>query len=462
MTETTVSAAALPTGPRGLPVVGNLPGFARDPLGFFMRLRREHGGVARFSLGGSNGGESVLVSHPDDVGRVLLAYDKENLKGFQEDFATKAVFGNGLATSEGSFWRRQRKLAAPAFMTRRIDAYGEVMVRFAEEMVGGWEEGRTYDVHEEMMRLTQRIAVKTLFDADAGGEARDVGRALDVALREMVAETNGVGAFLPHGVPTPARLRLKAALRLIDGALKGIIDARRAAPGPAGERDDLLAMLMETRDEETGEGMTDEQLRDEVITLYIAGHETTANALSWAWVLLSRHPAAGAELEDEFRRVLGGRSPEPGDLKDLPYADAVVKEVLRLYPPAWTVNRVATRDLEIGGRRVPEGTRVWLSQYVTHRDPRYFEHPEEFRPERWMDGLAKRLPKHAYFPFGGGPRVCIGNRFAQMEAVMLLAVIAQSYKLWLVGNEPPKTDPGMTLRPKGEVPMLVTRREAGG
>ena len=459
MIETTVpatSAAPLPAGPRSLPLIGNLPRFARDPLGFFCRLSREYGDVARFSLGG--GHKAVLVTHPDHIGQVLMETGKTFSKSYQKDFSTAVVFGNGLATSEGSFWRRQRKLAAPAFHSRRLNLYAETMVRFTQDAVEEWQEGRTIDLHEEMMFLTQRIAAKTLFGADVAGVSRGVGEALDDILREMTAEMNGLGAFLPHGVPTPGRSRLKNAVSQIDRVVQGIVDERRAdlEGSPEGEsRDDLLAMLMEARDDE-GMGMTDKQLRDEIVTLYIAGHETTANALSWAWMLLAQDPATMAELKVELKRVLDGRLPTVEDVPALAYTNAAVKETLRLYPPAWTFFRVAGEGVRIGGYDIPKGTQVWISQWVTHRDGRFFENPNSFAPQRWLDGLEKRLPRYAYLPFGGGPRVCIGNRFAQMEAVLILATIAQRYRPQVLDGGP-EPEPSMTLRPKGEMKARLAR-----
>jgi len=362
--------------------------------------------------------------------------------------------GDGLLISEGSFWRRQRRLAQPAFHRERIDAYSRVMVECAEHQISGWKSGEIRDVHEDMARLALDIVAKTLFGALLTVEFEEVGAALKTIAQRFTGR-GGVLFHIPERIPTPANLRFRRAVQSLDGIIYRIVEERRAS----GERNgDLLSMLLEVRDEETGEGMSNRQLRDEVMTIFLAGHETTANALSWTWYLLAEHPEAEARLLEELSEVLSGRAPTVGDLPRLRYTDMVVKESMRLYPPAWAFGRETVGDCEIGGYHVPAGTQLIMSQWVTHRDPRYYERAEEFRPERWADGSTEMLPPYAYFPFGGGPRLCIGRSFARMEAVLLLTTIARKFRLRLAQDRPVKPQPSITLRPKTSMRVVLTRR----
>lgn len=260
---------------------------------------------------------------------------------------------------------------------------------------------------------------------------------------------------IPERIPTPGNLRFRRAIRYLDALIYNIIQRRRANGEDTG---DLLSMLLGVRDKETGEGMSDRQLRDEVMTIFLAGHETTANALSWTWHLLASHPEVEAKLHEELGETLAGRPPSVADLPRLRYTEAVVTESMRLYPPAWAFGREALEDCEIGGYRVPAGTQLIMSQWVAHRDPRYFDAPEMFRPERWESGLSERLPRYAYFPFGGGPRLCIGRSFARMEAVLLLATLAQKFRLRHVPGEYIAPQPSVTLRPKNGMRMVLSSR----
>lgn len=439
-----------PPGPSAPPLVGHLSAFARDPLGFLEGLKREHGDVARFRLTRP----AVLVSHPDDIERVLLETGKTFHKGYQQGFSMPRVLGNGLVTSEGDFWRRQRKLAQPAFHTGRIGGYADDMVGATRDLLSTWHDGRDLDLHRELMLLTQRIVLKTLFDFDNGADAHDASDALDTVLREMERELGGPEGWLPPFVPTPSRTRLVRALARLDALVYRIVQDRRERPR---EHRDLLAMLMEARDDD-GRGMTDAQLRDEVMTLYIAGHETTSNTLAWTFLLLSRHPDVREALEREVHGVLGDRPATLADLRALRLTDAVVKESMRLYPAIWSISRVASVDTVLGGYRVERGTEVWLAAWVTQRDERWFHDPLAFRPSRWLDG--DKPPKYAYFPFGGGPRVCIGNSFAQMEAVLLLAEISRRYRVHVPANHDVNIEPGAALRPRGGLPTRLEERRA--
>ncbi len=449
-----VGAAGLsktrPPGPKGHPLTGNLFDYTRDHLGFLTRCAREYGDVVRLRFVNV---PVYLLNHPDHVEYVLVRNNRNFIKskGVRHSLG---FLGYGLLTSEGSFWRRQRRLAQPAFHRERIDAYGEVMVECAEHEVSSWKSGEIRDVHEDMARLTLDVVTRTLFGTLLTVEFEEVGAALETIAQRFTGR-GGVLFHIPEKVPTPANLRFRRAVRLLDGIIYRIIEERRAS----GERDgDLLSMLLEARDEETGEGMSDGQLRDEVMTIFLAGHETTANALSWTWYLLAKHPEAEARLLEELDEVLEGRAPTVGNLPRLRYTDLVVKESMRLYPPVWAFGREAVEDCKIEGYHVNAGTQLVMSQWVMHRDPRYYERAEEFRPERWANGSVEKLPPFAYFPFGGGPRLCIGRSFARMEAVLLLATIARKFRLRPAQDRPVEPQPSITLRPRNGMRMALAKR----
>ena len=440
-----------PPGPEGRFPTGNLLDYTRDHLGFLTRCAREYGDVVGLRLVNV---PVYLLNHPDHVEYVLVRNNRNFIKSRGERISL-GFLGSGLLTSEGSFWRRQRRLAQPAFHRDRINAYGRAMVECAERMAANWRDGETRDVHRDMMRLTLEIVAKTLFGVRLGSaEFEEVGAALEVIARRFTGR-GGVFFQVPEKVPTPGNLRFRRAIGRLDTLIYGIIHERRASGEDAG---DLLSMLLAVRDEETGEGMTDRQLRDEAMTVSLAGHETTANALSWTWHLLAGHPEVEGRLHEELDEALAGRQPTVEDLPRLRYADMVVKESMRLYPPAWAFGRETLADCEIGGYQVPAGTQLIMSQWVMHRDPRYYEEPGKFRPERWGDGSTEGLPKYAYFPFGGGPRLCIGQSFAKMEAVLLLATIAQQFRLRSAPGWRVTTQPSITLRPKNGMGMVLERR----
>ena len=439
-----------PPGPKGHPLTGNLFDYTRDHLGFLTRCGREYGDVVRLRFVNV---PVYLLNHPDHVEYVLVRNNRNFIKskGVRHSLG---FLGDGLLTSEGSFWRRQRRLAQPAFHRERIDAYGEVMVECAKREVSGWKNGEIRDVHEDMARLTLDVVTRTLFGTLLTDEFEEVGAALKTIAQRFTGR-GGVLFHIPEKVPTPANLRFRRAIRLLDEIIYRIIEGHRAGD----ERDgDLLSMLLEARDEETGEGMSDRQLRDEVMTIFLAGHETTANALSWTWYLLAKHPEEEVRLLEELDEVLEGHTPTVGDLPRLRYTDMVVKESMRLYPPVWAFGREAVEDCEIGDYHAPAGTQLVMSQWVMHRDPRYYERAEEFRPERWADGSLEKLPPYAYFPFGGGPRLCIGRSFARMEAVLLLATIARKFRLRQSQELPIKPQPSITLRPRNGMRMALTKR----
>jgi len=440
-----------PPGPRGHFLVGNLPEFARDILGFLTTCARDYGDMSYLRLAGY---DVFLLNHPDLVD-VVLRKDRDNF--VKHSFFWRhvtAIFGNGLLTSEGDFWLRQRRLAAPAFHPDRIATYGDTMVAYADRLVDGWTDGEVRDVHRDMMRLTMEIVAKTLFDADVERDVEEVGRAFEVALKEIAGRIRRPFR-IPDGVPTPGNLRYRRGVQRLDRLVWRVIAERRADPR---DRGDLLSMLMSARDDE-GQAMSDVQLRDELVTLFLAGHETTAISLSWTWHLLAQHPLVKDCLVAELFEVLDRRPATVADLPRLPYTDAVVKESMRLYPPAYVLGREAIEDCEIGGYNVPARATIYMSPWVLHRDPRWFVEPEKFLPERWLDGLAARLHRFAYMPFGGGPRVCIGDRFAMMEAVLILATISRRYRLERTSDAEIVPFPSITLRPEGGVWMRLSQRQ---
>ena len=427
--------------------------YAQDPLGFLSGSAQEHGDVVRLRFMGQT---FYLLSHPDLIEYVLV----ENNRNFTKTRIlrrNRRLLGEGLLTSEGGFWRRQRRLAQPAFHRKRVAAYGEVMVAFTERSLDGWRDGETIDLHEEMMRLTLEIVAKCLFDADVGSEARDVGSAMKVALEDFSSQRSLIR--IPKSIPTPHNLRFERAARRLEGIVRTIIEERRKSGDE--DRGDLLSMLMLAEDE-SGERMTDKQLRDEVMTLFLAGHETTANALTWTLWLLSLNPEVEAKLATELGRVLGGRAPTVADLSNLPYVERVIKESMRLYPPAWVMGREAIGECEVGGYRMPAGTTALISQWVVHRDPRYHHDPQRFDPDRWTAEYEEALPRFAYFPFGGGPRQCIGAGFAMTEARLILATVAQRFTMALAPGQRVEPYPSVTLRPKEGIRMPLAERSRGG
>jgi cytochrome P450 len=444
------AASGRPPGPPGRGLGGNLREFSADRLGALARWAREYGDI----VSGRFGPKRILfINHPDLVEEVLVHQNRKFIKHYRLRQA-KLTLGEGLLTSEGEFWRAQRKLMQPAFHRERIAAFGDLMVDFTERLIRSWNDGETRDLQVDMMRLTLEIVAKALFGAELGGQSAEVGAAMETLMHNFMASTASA-IIVPRWIPIPSNLRTAAAVRRLDRVLYHIIAQRRES---GEDRGDLLSMLLHAQDEESGRRMTDRQLRDECMTLFLAGHETTANTLSWAWYLLSQHPEAEARLHEELDRVLEGRRPTLADLPRLPYTEGVVNEALRLYPPAWMLGREANEPVELGGYRIARGTTIFLTAYVIHRDPRWYDEPDAFRPERWADGPLQRIPRYAYFPFGGGPRICIGNSFAQMEAALVLATIGREYRLYLAPEAVVEPLPSMTLRLAHGLSMSVSKR----
>jgi cytochrome P450 len=441
----------LPPGPKGVPLFGSVFEPRGDSIGYLTRCAREYGDIVFFRFMGV---PACYVNRPDYIESVLVTQNNNFVKS--KDYrAMRRVLGNGLLLSEGEFWRRQRKLIQPAFHQARIAAYAEIMVGYAQRMLASWSDGEKLDIHEAMMHVTLGIVAKTLFDADVSHEAEDVDAALTVLMGKFLRQA-GLALLLPTWVPLPTSRLLKRAVGRLDKVIYHIIEQRRSSGQMSG---DLLSEFLQVQDDE-GVGMTDRQLHDEIMTLFLAGHETTANVLSWTWLLLGQNPEVERKLIEELARVLRGRLPTPADLPRLIYTDMVLRESMRLYPPVWVIGRRALAPFRLGEYELPADTNVLISQLIMHKDARYFRDPQRFDPERWSAGDAggAALPRFAYFPFGGGPRVCIGAGFAMMEAVLLLATIAQHFQIQIAPGQTVKVQPSVTLRPRNGIPVTLRRR----
>jgi cytochrome P450 len=445
-----VATLVYPPGPKGKLLGGNFTAFRRNALSYLQAASREYGDVVYFRFGPQ---DVFFLNHPDYVKDVLVTHHQSFMKGRALQRA-KRLLGEGLLTSEGEFHRRQRRLAQPAFHRARIASYGEVMTAYATRASARWHDGETLDISQEMMRLTLAIVGKTLFDADVEAEADEIGAAL-TAVMELFDFLLLPFSELLEKLPLPHVRRFRRAKGRLDETIYRIIEERRRS---GGDRGDLLSMLLSARDEEgDGEQMTDLQVRDEVMTLFLAGHETTANALTWTWYLLSENPETEAKLREELKTVLDGRVPTVEDVPRLSYTEMVLAESMRLYPPAWAIGRLALKDHELGEFTIPAKSLVLLSPYVTHRDARFFEEPERFDPERWTPVEREARPQFAYFPFGGGPRRCIGESFAWMEGVLLIATLAGRWRMRLVPNQKVEPLAVITLRAKHGMRMTMKR-----
>jgi cytochrome P450 len=447
---TTVSS---PPGPKGKPVIGNLLDFRRDPLNFLLTAAREHGDIVHLQFGPQ---AIFLVNNPDHIRDVLVTNNRNFIKSRGLQMA-KRFLGEGLLTSEGEFHRRQRRLSQPAFHRQRMKAYAEVMAQYGARTRDRWRDGETLDISQEMMRVTLAIVGKTLFDADVESEAGEIRTALTNIMLLFDRITSPFPNLLMK-LPLPSNFRFLKAKKRLDATIYRIVDEHRTSGRDHG---DLLSMLLMAQDEEgDGGSMTDLQLRDEAMTIFLAGHETTANALAWTWFLLSQHPAVEARLHAEIDSVLEGRLPEVEDFARLKYTEMVLAEAMRLYPPAWAMGRQALKDYPIDRYTVPAGSIILMSPWVMHHDPRYYADPFRFDPERWTPAEREARPKFSYFPFGGGPRVCIGEGFAWIEGVLLIATIAQRWRMRLAAGEKVEPKPMITLRPRGGIRMVVERRRA--
>lgn len=430
-------------GPKGLPVVGMLPQFAKNPLGLMTEVSRTYGDVV--SLGWRN---LYQLNHPDDIERVLLT-DADH---FIKDEVTRALahgLGEGLLTSDGEVWRRSRKIVAPALKRSRIASYADSMVTATADYARTLETGTRRDVHQDMMHLTLRIVGETLFGADVAEDGEKIGRSLETMMEEFVVTARTWRRLLPSWVPTGSKRRVRDSVRDIDDTLYAIIDKRRRE----GLGEDLLSLLLAAKTED-GEPLSDEQIRNEAITLFVAGHETTALSLSFAIYLVSRHPEVEARLIEELDEVLSGRLPTADDTRALPWTRAIINESMRLYPPAWAIGRETVKPWRLGDYEFPVGSQFVLAQWVVHRDPRFWDRPAVFDPSRFVEGA----PTHrfSFFPFGGGGRICVGNHFAMMEMVLVLATLYQQARF--ESDNELQLHPSVTLRPVDGVQATSWRR----
>jgi cytochrome P450 len=443
--------AALPPGPKLSPLGQLIYRPGADPIAFFTSLGQTYGDLASYRMGGE---QVFFVNNPPWIKDVLVTNNQAFIKGRGLERA-KRLLGQGLLTSEGATHLRQRRLMQPAFHRERVAGYGATMVDYAMRTRDAWRDGATLDVDQEMMRLTLSIAGKTLFDLDVESQAADVGRALTAVIESFWTMMLPFIDVLER-MPIPQLRRAKLARAKLDDIIYRMIADRRAN---GLDRGDLLSMLLMARDEEDEQrGMTDEQVRDEAMTIFLAGHETTANALTWTWYLLSQAPDVERRLHEEVDRVLGGRRPTVADIPSLGFVERVVTESMRLYPPAWIIGRRAVRDYTIAEFTAPARSIFVLCPYVTQRDPRFYHEPDRFDPDRWTPEFRATLPKFAYFPFGGGPRQCIGESFAWMELVLVVASVAQRWSLRLVPGHRVVPQPVITLRTKYGMRMTAHER----
>lgn len=441
----------IPVVPDSNRFLGNLTAFRDRPLDLVVRAT-QYGDLVCWRFGWM---WFYQANHPNMIHDVLVKRAASFHKTPRIKQVLGAVLGEGLLTSDGEEWRSHRRLVQPAFHSSRIEAYGAVMTEYTESMMRDWVTGGEVDMRHEMMKLTLGIVAKTLFDADLDGDLSErVGQAVTVT-QEHGNEQFRRLMTLPRWVPTAGNRRSQAAVKDLDSILSEIIRARRTS---GEDRGDLLSMLLLARDEDSGAGLTDRQVRDEAMTLFLAGHETTAVALTWTWVLLDQDPGVRQRLENEVDEVLQGRPPDVKDLPNLPYVKQVIEEAMRLYPPAWTIGRQAVEAVDIGPYHLDPGSIVLVSPYAVHRQPEYFPEAETFDPDRFSPERERDLPRYAYIPFGGGPRICIGNNFAMQEACLILAAMVQKVRLSLVPGTDLTPDPLITLRPKYPILMRLTRR----
>jgi cytochrome P450 len=437
------------------PGLTNVVRARRDLAGFLLALHREQGDIARARIGNLR---VHLIAHPDHVRDVLVTHQRAFMKGHVLQRA-KMLLGEGLLTSEGDFHLRQRRLVQPAFHRQRIAVYAREMVDRAWITGDRWREGQTVHMDHEMMALTLAIVARTLFDAEVDREADEIGGALTDVLR-LFQTVFIPGMQLLDRLPLPHTRRFARARGRLDATIYRLIAERRRERARGEERGDLLSMMLAAQDAEgDGGSMTDQQLRDEAMTLFLAGHETTSNALTWTWYLLSQNHAAQERLHDEIDRVLGQRRATADDLASLPYTRMVLSESMRLYPPAYAIGRMALEDYEVGGVVIPRGCLAVVSPLVTQRDARWFPEPERFDPERWTPQAQAARPKFSYFPFGGGTRMCIGDQFAWTEGMLLLATLAQRWRAELSAGQRVAMKPMITLRTRYGMRMVLRKRQ---
>jgi cytochrome P450 len=446
------STSSRPPGPRGLPLIGNAHSFARDPLAFLGGVSGKYGDMSFFKLGGIR---VFLASRPDYIWEILVT-QRAKFEISTMRSRLELGLGRGLLTSRGDLHSRQRRLMQPVFRKSRIDSYAQFMVAYAQRTRDAWRADQEIDATEEMMKLAMAIVAQSLFGHDIEEDAESVSRNLGILLSYFSRLMSPLRFTLR--LPLPSTMRFRRAIRELDEVIYRMIEQHRRNPA-GGE--DLLSLLVQAKDDETQTQMTGKQLRDEIFSLLMAGHETTANVLSWTLFLIAQHPEIDALLHAEVSAAIAGRSGfEPSDLNSLPYARMVITEAIRLYPPAWFIGRTALEDVTIGGYTIPKGASVLFSQYVMHRDARYYDEPARFHPERWTAPFAERLARGAFFPFSAGDRHCLGEGFAWLEALLILATLVERWKFELVPGQDIRPSPSVTLRPNAGIRMIVRERKS--
>lgn len=435
----------IPVAPGALPIVGHLWTYFNDPLAF-MDFASSWGPVVKVRLGPL---DAIMLREPVDIERLVIGEHKRLTKD-KTTLTLRRILGEGLLTSDGDIWLRHRKLISPIFQPSNVAGLGNIMVDVTERHASRIQFGSQRELHADMTRLTADIVTSALFASDLGENIDKVGPAIETIVEHY---GHGIGALFPFldRLPIPSNKRAFAALQSLDGIILDIV-SRAREQNRLGSN--LLSMLLAARDD-AGKGFGDQELRDHLMTFFLAGHETTALALTFTFTLLSKHPEVERRLRAEISNVLGDRPPSATDFPRLPYARAVILESMRLYPPAWAIGREALEDLTVAGYHIPKGAQLWMMQWVNHRDPRYFPEPLRFFPERWLEGLERSLPKFAYYPFGGGHRICIGNHFAMMEAILTLVTLVRRVRIRLVNpDEPLQLLASITLRPKHPIPVV--------
>ncbi len=436
-------------GPRGLPFLGVMPEMISDMLGLFTNTARQYGGIAQFKLLNKS---YLLLTNPDYVKYVLQDNHRNYIRGRSVETG-RVLLGNGLPLIDGDFWLRERRMLQPAFHRERLGKLSDTITNIIQTFMQDWAEkanaGQTLDVDDEMMRLTLTVIIKSMFSTDIADKIQPLSHAFNVASKFMLWRSQQMWQ-LPLSVPLPRHVEYNRALETLNDTIYPLIADARKNPG-----DDLLGMMLEMRDADSGEGLSDQQARDEVVTIFFAGHETTAATLAWAFYLLSQHPEVEDRARAEVNRVLGGRPPTFADLPKLVYLQQVIQEVLRLYPAAYLFAREAVVDDILDGYRIPANTMIFISPFVGHRDPTYWPDPEDFDPDRFTPEQTAVRPRHVYYPFGEGPHVCIGNNFALMEMQLILSMALQRFHLRLVPDHPIALKPEATLRPKHGMKMTV-------
>jgi cytochrome P450 len=450
--------------------------FIHDPINTLSTIARKYGDISYFKLGSER---VYLINNPDYIEKVLI-YDEHNFKKGKRLQTAKAILGEGLVTSEGEFHDHQRRLIQPIFHPKQIMIYSNIMTEYAVRMCNRWKGGTIVDISEEMMRLTLGIICKSVLNYDVESEAQEVGKALTTVRNYSKRLQSPIGHVLNKIPILPAPKRAREARKKLDSLVYGLITDRRQHEESDNNRryNDLLSRLMQAQESNTADHvshngvsststsptsgfdgkMSDKQVRDEVMTIFIAGHETTSNALTWTFYLLSQYPNVERKLHDEIELVLENRIPAADDIPKLRYTEMVLRESMRLYPPVWTMGRHVENDYSVGEYTIPAGSSILMSQYVMHHDPKYYEKLEEFNPDRWTDDFKTHLPRFSYFPFGGGMRGCIGEPFAWMEGVLIIATVAQEWSMRLVPSQRIKLDPAITLRSKYGMKMKLSQR----